>query len=754
MLGQILVARGQLHPHQLERAIAAQVLRGGRIGTVLVELGSLHLDDVGRALAEQHGVPLATPQILEAATAPALGAVPRSVCETFLVYPLVLEERALHLAMRDPQLAPLVEHLRVVLGVRAIRPYAVPELRLFYYLERQYEIPRPARYLRDGSAPTRDGLDGRPPQRSESAGAPRSEGDRRSYLARTVAPEPLARRHTGPLPLWESTREDSWTGTGPARPPGRPPAADDATPPRFVIPTLASAQAEEEPEADDIEIVVDETEAQLENAVAALAAATDRADVLKALLAPLLPETSLSVLFLLRGEMASAHGAWGTRLPASEVATLAIALRDSPLFQLAIKDRETLCACADDDALQRMIATRLKSAAPREVCVAPIWISEQPTYLLCVQTASAFEPDASEKLDTLIAHAGATFERLVGDAGRKPPPGTRSAIRRRVDELTMLPEEARSFGRYTLLCRLGSGGMANLYLARLAGPEGFEKLVAIKRIHEHLGAETEFIKMFLDEARLAARITHPSVAQVLELGFLEGSHFIAMEYVEGESLAALMKRVKPSLPTCARIIAAAASGLHAAHELRDHEGHLLNVVHRDVSPTNILISYEGSVKVVDFGVARARSNLHTTDAGTRKGRLTYMAPEQATLEAVDRRADIFALGVMLWEITARKRLFKANSEQETLARVISAAVTPPSQVAPGYPPELEPIVMRALERDPALRYQTAEELQAALEHYIVGTGSPVLPSTLARLMHETFAERIDRKRALLRDAGA
>ncbi len=315
--------------------------------------------------------------------------------------------------------------------------------------------------------------------------------------------------------------------------------------------------------------------------------------------------------------------------------------------------------------------------------------------------------------------------------------------------LDLLPSDQRQFGRYTLLCHLATGGMAKLYLARLSGSEGFEKLVAIKRIHPHLSESEEFIRMFVDEARLVSRIAHPHVVQVLELGHAESTHFIAMEYVDGETLTALVRRIRLPMRVCARIIADAASGLHAAHELRGKDGELLNVVHRDVSPHNILLSYEGAVKVVDFGVARAKGNLHTTSVGTVKGKFAYMAPEQARLEAVDRRADVFALGIVLYEITTRHRLFKAETEAQTVAKVLTQPIYRPSLVVPDYPPELERIVLRTLDRDPEGRYQTAEDLQSALLEYLAASGPPLLPSAISALMREAFADRIKEKQSLL-----
>ncbi|PID38407.1 MAG: hypothetical protein CSB49_05725 [Proteobacteria bacterium] len=320
-----------------------------------------------------------------------------------------------------------------------------------------------------------------------------------------------------------------------------------------------------------------------------------------------------------------------------------------------------------------------------------------------------------------------------------------------VPALNILPSDQRRFGRYRMLCKLASGGMATLYLARFASGERFEKHVAIKRIHEHLIEDAEFLQMFIDEAQLAARISHPNVAQVIEFG-ADPAPFIAMEFVDGESLTALIRRAQPPHPVCARIVAQAAAGLHAAHELRNNTGEPLGVVHRDVSPHNILISYEGVVKVVDFGVARARGNLHTTTAGTVKGKFAYMSPEQARMEMVDRRSDIFALGIVLYEITTRYRLFKAPNEAATVSKVLHADIVPPSVLVPHYPPTLERIVLKALNRDPSERYESAEEMQGALEAFVMEQGSPLLPSAIGQLMRSVFSDRIAEKRALLQRA--
>ena len=313
---------------------------------------------------------------------------------------------------------------------------------------------------------------------------------------------------------------------------------------------------------------------------------------------------------------------------------------------------------------------------------------------------------------------------------------------------TMDEGTARRFGRYRLLYRFASGGMADLYLARLTGEEGFERLVAIKVIHEHLTREPEFVKMFIDEARLASRISHPNVALTLDLGRVGNKHFIAMEYMEGESLAGLLRRTRPPLTYAVRIVSDAAAGLHAAHELRDASGQLLGVVHRDVSPQNILVSYDGAVKVVDFGVARARGSLHSTGREF-KGKLSYMSPEQFDAPStVDRRTDVFALGVVLYEATTRKRLFKGETESETVSRVLKGKVTPPSKLVPDYPPTLERIVLRALKRDPDRRYPSAQELHDELERFIVSRGEPVSGMAIGAMMREVFPDRIEEKKTL------
>ena len=308
-------------------------------------------------------------------------------------------------------------------------------------------------------------------------------------------------------------------------------------------------------------------------------------------------------------------------------------------------------------------------------------------------------------------------------------------------------------GRYRLLYRIASGGMADLFLARsVQDPSG--RLVVVKRIHDHLAGDPAFRAMLVNEARLCARLCHPSVAQVIELCSVGDTLFIVMEHVEGESLKALVKRVRLSFAQSARIIAAAAAGLHHAHELRDGQGRPLDVVHRDVSPHNILVSYEGEVKVVDFGVAKARSNLEPTERGVIKGKLAYMAPEQVTAGRVDRRTDVFSLGVVLYEMTTSRRLFRGASPAETVHRILHMEIPWPSLLVDDYPRELEQIVMTALQRGPERRFQSAGEMEDALAGLVLRWNSRVTAHratarSLGRVMKLVFAERIALRRELL-----
>ncbi len=312
-----------------------------------------------------------------------------------------------------------------------------------------------------------------------------------------------------------------------------------------------------------------------------------------------------------------------------------------------------------------------------------------------------------------------------------------------------------TIGRYQIVGRLASGGMAEILLGKLLGPSGFERAVVIKRILPHLAAEPRFVTMFLDEARIVARIRHPNVVQVHELGQEGDELFLVMEYLDGESAFGLMKRLRHAreelpLGLAVHIVAEACAGLHAAHELRDDRGYGQNLVHRDVSPQNVMVLYDGQVKVLDFGIAKGADSKHRTEAGQIKGKFAYMSPEQCKSERLDRRSDIFALGIVLFELTTGRRLFARDGDLRTLKAVCEEPVIAPSNIVAGYPERLGAICQRALSRLREDRYQTALEMRRDLLAAMrdIG-GDPVPEDVLGRLMKRIFADRIDEKQEML-----
>jgi serine/threonine protein kinase len=316
----------------------------------------------------------------------------------------------------------------------------------------------------------------------------------------------------------------------------------------------------------------------------------------------------------------------------------------------------------------------------------------------------------------------------------------------------------RRLGRYTLRYRIAQGGMASVYLAQLRGTAGFEKWIAMKTIHPHIATSTRFVNMFLDEARLASKLDHPNLCSVFDFGEDHGTWFIAMEYLHGETFGVVARtgwssQHPPPYVMVARILADAARGLHAAHELRLPSGENAGVVHRDVSPENIFVTYAGPTKMVDFGVARWKSQTQDrTVAGELKGKIAYMCPEQLREEPVDRRADLWSLGVVLWEVTVGRRLFRRKTDAGTVYAVLHDAVPRPQRFRPDYPPELAAIVMKALERDRDQRYPTALDFARALEQWLASTGKPAGTGEVSEYMHSLFAEQIAFRERLLRTA--
>ncbi len=300
------------------------------------------------------------------------------------------------------------------------------------------------------------------------------------------------------------------------------------------------------------------------------------------------------------------------------------------------------------------------------------------------------------------------------------------------------------FGKYELLASLGQGGMADVFLAVASSGHGVKKLVVVKRPRGELAEEKTLREMLLDEARLAARLNHPNVVQTYEVGDYEGTPFLAMEFLEGQPLNRVMRealRTGTSLPTpfLMRIASDALAGLHYAHELSDYDGQPLHIIHRDVSPQNVFVTYDGQAKIVDFGIAKAAGNSSHTEAGSLKGKIAYMAPEQASELPIDHRADIFSMGIVCWELATGRRLIAGDSPSAKLYNIVNAELPRVSTVLPDVDSRLDDIIAKALEKDPDQRFQTALAMREALEEYIARSGLIVLPDAIGKLTASLFA---------------
>src|SRR5262245_55153335 len=292
---------------------------------------------------------------------------------------------------------------------------------------------------------------------------------------------------------------------------------------------------------------------------------------------------------------------------------------------------------------------------------------------------------------------------------------------------------------------LAAGGMARIYIGRSTGIGSFERHVVLKLILPERANDTTAVTMFLDEARLAASLNHQNVAQVFEVGEDVGIHYLAMEYVHGQDLRALLAKAgsqgtRVPLELALTVVAGAAAGLHHAHERRGPDGVSLGIVHRDVSPSNIMIGYDGAVKLLDFGIAKAAARSIETQSGIIKGKFAYMAPEQCRGREVDRRSDVFSLGIILYEISTQHRCFRADSDFDTMHRIVTGDVVRPTRLVQGYPQALEAIVMKALAVDPAQRYQSAGFLLEALESFAVSARMSLSTMGLGRFMRDMFGE--------------
>jgi serine/threonine protein kinase len=336
------------------------------------------------------------------------------------------------------------------------------------------------------------------------------------------------------------------------------------------------------------------------------------------------------------------------------------------------------------------------------------------------------------------------------------PPGQRAELTPPSrGTVQIAPIDVEHFDEYVMIAKIGQGGMAEVFLALSRGPGSFRKLLVIKRLHAHLSDDPQVVQMFLQEATLAARLHHPHVVQTNKVGSFRGHVFLAMEYLEGQPLHRVLARLRAQeaqlpAPVAARIIADVLDGLHYAHELCDYDGSPLSIVHRDVSPQNVFVTYDGQVKLLDFGIAKAATLESHTRHGLIKGKFSYIAPEQARGEDVDRRADVWSMGVTLWECLAGERPFRGNTEVAVLRASLSDDLPLLSELAPQVPEDLARIVERALQRERALRHPSALAFKDELEGWLGSLSRPCSRTTVAAVMKALFYDKMDERKEIVR----
>jgi serine/threonine protein kinase len=404
----------------------------------------------------------------------------------------------------------------------------------------------------------------------------------------------------------------------------------------------------------------------------------------------------------------------------------------------------------------RAAAPPARSAAPRgmDSMVEDLLSLGKPTV---TRPAPAKPPAAEEALPRPAARTTTKFQAaapratqvpegggidlagLAEDAMNSPEPAAEEETR---------PEAAAPagdpYGPYRLLERVAVGGMAEVFRAKRSGVEGFEKVVAVKRILSHLSDNKEFVDMFIDEAKMVAGLTHPNIVQIFDLGKIERSYYIAMEYVHGRDLRTILKRARERnvpipLDLSAFVVSRMCAALEYAHRKRDEAGKPMLLVHRDVSPQNILLSFEGDVKLTDFGIAKAASKATITDKGALRGKLLYMSPEQAWGKPMDRRSDVFSLGIVFYEMLTGQKPFLGSSEMSILETVRECRVAPPTTLNPKIPEKMERVALKALERDPEVRYQDAGEMHRDLER-VLHERPPTTPRDVTLLLEQLFDE--------------
>ncbi len=357
-------------------------------------------------------------------------------------------------------------------------------------------------------------------------------------------------------------------------------------------------------------------------------------------------------------------------------------------------------------------------------------------------------PDASHGTELEVDLAGVAEDAIQAAT----PQGVKGA-----DAVLPLPDEppGLAYGPYRLIEKIATGGMAEVFKAQRSGVAGFEKVVAVKRILPHLSYNNEFVEMFVAEAKLVAGLHHPNIVAIFDLGKIGSSYYIAMEYVNGVDLRSILRKLRERtlrmpIDLAIHLVSSVAAGLDHAHQSKDDEGRPLKIVHRDVSPQNILISWDGAVKLTDFGIAKAATKASTTEKGALRGKLMYMSPEQASSRPVDHRSDVFALGIVLYELVTDQRPFFGSTDMSLLDKVRRGTVAPPSSLHADIPAHLEKLVMKALEREPQDRHRDAGAMHHELEQMLQEAKEPVGARDLSRFVRILFDrnERADDTRGM------
>jgi serine/threonine-protein kinase len=310
------------------------------------------------------------------------------------------------------------------------------------------------------------------------------------------------------------------------------------------------------------------------------------------------------------------------------------------------------------------------------------------------------------------------------------------------------------FGKYTLINRIAVGGMAEIFLARQEGLEGFEKTICIKRIRPHLSSQVSFVRMFLNEAKLAAQLNHPNIVQIYDLGRIGESYFIAMEYIHGRDMSRCIPKAEKigiqfPLVYALKVVTSICEGLYFAHNRTDAYGKPLNIVHRDITPENVMVSFNGTVKILDFGIAKATSQIEQTRAGEIKGKLSYMSPEQCMGKPLDHRSDIFSLGVIAYEWITGYKLFTGENEMAILKAIIDGKIYPPSYFKEDVPEAVERILMKALEKDREKRYQSAWDFQYDVDQFLATQEFTPSNIHLSNFMKQLFSDEAEAEQQLL-----